>query len=83
MSYIRVVRKLSLSPGLVPSQMVNWGNGLIDYVTEGTRADIPQEAVYAAILENGQYKTVVQPKASFVFKQHFSGWDPSTWPYPS
>ena len=64
----------------VPSEAVIWTEDtqgpVLDYISE-TAAVSP---LYCASWDGGTYAEVVAPPVGWVWKHHFSGWDPETWP---
>lgn len=85
MSAIRVIRSIKDDVAVaIPPQSIAFGDGLLDYVAEGTPANIPADAIYAAHFDDtGVYRAIVQAPAGFNFTHHWAGWDETTWPYPS
>ena len=82
MSFIRIVRKLP--PDISAIQGIAWGNEYIDEIKPGTEDDIPDDVIYAALLDDqGNYSNVICPPMDLQFNQHFAGWDLDTFVRPA
>lgn len=84
MSYIRIVRLLPSTICAISG--VDWGGqeGYIDEIKQGTEADVPEDALYAALLDDqGNYSDLVCAPIDLEFTHHFAGWDLTTFPRPT